>query len=224
MKFVTCGVTAEGDKEMSRVLTEYAKWNKRQMREIGVAKAYFISLGATNTTKKANPETIEQKLKASSTKYSGVPLDAILVNYELGKKGKKGLTGARMVAAIQKFDKKEASKVKAVSSAWLPAIKALDFWNKKGDVTFTKKFAPKKAQGLRQFGKEKGYATIINQTGKCIVTIANMFGQGKQNSRTVQGVLEDGLMKAVKKEIASMISYINRKYAEKFQKMKQGRI
>lgn len=216
-------VRAEGDKEFNRVLTEYAKWNKRQPMEIATAKAYFISLNAMSTTKTADKGKIAEQLSESSKKFAGVPLAAIIVNRNLGNKNKKGLTGQKMTDAITKYIKKAQSKTQFLRSGWIAAAKTLDFWNKRGDVSFSKRFAPKKPQGVRQIGNPKGFAQVNNQTAMCSVTIGNMIGQGKQQSKTVTGILEEGLIKAVKRETQSMISYITKKYQEKFDKMKRQR-
>jgi len=137
-------VKSEGEKEFQRLLNEYAKWTKRQPMEIATAKAYFVGLQAMGATKASRKEQILAKLKAPSTTNPNVELDAILVNFQLGQKEKKGLYGEKMKAAVEKFDKKEQSRTGAARSGYIAPLKTLDFWNKKGDIKFSKRFAPKK--------------------------------------------------------------------------------
>ncbi len=222
-QFLNVNVKTTGKEEFDGVLKEYRKWNDGQPQDIATAKAYFIDLNAMEATKVANPNSILEKLKASSKKYSGVPLDAILVNSNLGKKGKKGLTGQKMADAVVKFDKKQQSKISLLRSGWIQGAKTLDFWKKKGDVNFSKKFAPKRPSGIREYGRPKGWAQITNRRGECSVTVANMVGQGKQASKTVEPLLEKGMIAAFKRETQSMLTYIQRKYQEQFDKMMRKR-
>jgi hypothetical protein len=220
-KFISFNVEAKGEKEFFAVLNEYAQWNKRQPLEIAVAKAYFIDLNAMSTTKAADKGKITQELESNAKNFSGVPLAAILVNKQLGKKGKKGLTGAKMIAAVQKYIKTATSRTQAARSGWLAGAKTLDFWNRRGDVSFSKRFAPKKPQGVKEYGQPKGNAKISNQSGKAWVSIANQFGKGKQDSRTITPILLEGLQKAIARELASMKDYITKKYQEQFNRMKR---
>jgi hypothetical protein len=140
----TVNVKTEGDKELQRVLNVYGKWNKRQPQDIATAQSYFLSIDSMKETPPSNKDQILEKLKASSKEYPDVPLDAILINAALGKKNKKGLTGEKMQVAIERFDKKEQNRTGAARSGWFGSLKQLDFWNKKGDISFQKRFAPKR--------------------------------------------------------------------------------
>ena len=220
MEFAKVNVKAEGQDQFHKVLREYQKWNKRQPMEIATAKAYFISLNAMNTTKKADMTQIEAELRGNSKEYTSTPLAAILINKQLGKKNKKGLTGQKMKEAVEKYIRKATSKIQAVRSGWIAAMKTLNYWQKRGDVSFSKKYAPKKPQGVREIGQPKGYAHVNNAQGFCSVTIANQFGKGKQASKTVQGIEQKGLDKAVRMETNSMLIYIQKKYEQQFNKMK----
>ena len=110
-------------------------------------------------------------------------------------------------------------------SGWLPAIKKLDYWNRKGDsnsINFSKRFAPKKPQGIKQYGKDKGDVkpALLNTWGSnCRGSIFNFVGQGKQKSRTVNTILQTGLNAAVKDEIRSMRVYSQRKFNEQHRRM-----
>lgn len=216
------GVKVEGDKEFKKLFQDYAKWNNRQPADIINAKLYFVALNAMGTTKTADKEEIKAKLEAPSKDYPKAPLAGVLVNKQLKAKGKKGLTGAKMAEAIKKFIKKNLSRTQFLRSGWIPSIKKLDFWNRKGDISFVKRFAPKRPQGIRQYGKEKGDVIAAKPYPKCFGTIFNFIGKGKQASSTVTPILEEGLKKAVRIEMASMVRYIERKYKEKIDKFNKS--
>ena len=128
-------------------------------------------------------------------------------------------------AKVEKFIKRRASHVNFLRSGWLPAIKKLDFWNRKGDINFVKKFAPKKPVGIKQLGKDKGNVipAIVNDNGRATGLISNSVGQGKQDSSTVHPILQAGLKEAIALEIKSMRIYVERKFKEKLDKVNKGR-
>lgn len=219
-------VDIEGEREFNRVLTEYRKWATRQPREIAAAKGFFIALRAAKETKVADKEQIRTNLSAGSQKFPKVPLAAVLINRDLGKKGKKGLSGEQMAKAVEKKIKRSQSRTGFVASPWLTAAKKMDYYNQQGDVKFSKRYAPKKPTGRKPIGKAKGDA-VISPIGKAnaTCTISNFAGQGKQNSKTIRPIIMDGLNRGVKVETASMISYITRKHQEQFEKMQRtGRV
>jgi hypothetical protein len=219
-KGFTITTKIQGQKEFEQVLNEYKKWNRRQPAEIVAAKLYFVAANATNTTKTADKATIAQKLNEEAREYPDVPLAAILVNKQLKAKGKKGLTGEKMANAVQKFINKQISRVQFLRSGWLPALKSLDFFNKRGDISFTKRFAPKKPSGVKQYGKDKGQAIIPRRDAPRVWgRISNFIGRGKQDSPTVTPILQSGLNKAIAMEIRSMKLYITRKYQEQIDRV-----
>jgi hypothetical protein len=220
--FIKCSVRAEGREEFNRLQREYAKWNKRQPEETCVAKAYFIDLATQNATKFVPKDQIATNLNAPSEKDPGVPLAPILINWQLGKKGKKGLTGEKMARAVEKSIARHQRGSQAGRSGWLPGQKTLNVAYNKGDVTFNKRFAPKKPQGIKQYGKDKGYAQITRRDGYCSVTVANTFGtEGKQSSATIDKVLQDGLDTGFARENTQTISYLTKKYQAEFDRQRR---
>ena len=210
----------QGKKEFDRVMKDYLQFIKRQVSEIINAKLYFIALQIMKFTKKADANDILSKLRAPSRKYPDAPLESILINLELKRRGKRGLSGSKMADAIGKFEKRAVSHIQFLRSGWLPAMKKLDFWNKRGDISFVKRFAPKQPTGIKQYGKEKGDAiyakpNVQRTWGK----IMNYIGQGKQESPTVEPLLRAGLNRGIMEEIKSMRFYIEKKLKEKFDKI-----
>lgn len=213
-------VKANGLEEFNKTIAEYAKWSKRQPAEIANAKLYFIALQAMRATKKADKTAIVNELNAPSEKNPEISLGSILTSIELSNKGRKKGSATQFASKVQKFIRRRASHVGFLMSGWLPAIKKLDFYNRSGDISFSKRYAPKRPVGIKQFGKDKGDVTPAKQNEtNARGTIFNFIGQGKQKTPTVTGILQDGLDEGIRKEIASMREYIEKKYNEYHQKL-----
>lgn len=209
-------------REFDRTMKEYIQWSRRQPAEIVNAKLYFIALQAMNQTKAATKQTVRSSLQESSRKYPKKTIGEILTYIQLRKKNKFPRKSAGMAAQVEKFIKRRESHVQFLRSGWIPAMRKLNFWNKKGDITFVKSRAPKMPQGIKQFGIEKGSVLPARQNDvRAKGTIFNFIGKGPQASPTVQGILEDGLQKGVAAEIASMKSYIKDKVEKKHNEMKR---
>jgi hypothetical protein len=214
----------EGMKEFHKVFDEYKTWNKREGADIINAKLYFIALQAMRATKAVDKSDIPKKLGVPSRVNPEIPLVAILVNKQLAAQHKKGLSGNKMKLAIEKYIKRAQTRVGFLRAGWIPCIKKLDYWNKLGDISFIKRYAPKKPTGVKQYGKDKGdvLAAKVTTGTRSFGWIWNMVGMdNKQNSPTVDKILNDGLKEAIQSEISSMNKYIERKYTEQFQKLQK---
>jgi hypothetical protein len=211
-------------KEFQGVLNDYMQWNRRSFAEVVNQKLYFIASGATNLTKTSTKAAITLELSQPSEKYPDKTLGEVLVLKGLkarGKMPKRTSTLVKNMAGyVQKLINKRASHMQFLRAGWLPAIKKLDYWNKKGDtnsITFSKRFAPKKPAGLRQFGQDKGDVrpALLNTVGsQCKGTIYNFVGTGKQDGKRTRQILQAGLDRSVKQEIGSMRQYMLRKWGE----------
>ena len=211
--------------DFNKQFEEYAKWNKRQASSIINQKLYFIALQAMNLTKTTEKSKIANELNAQSEKYPKISLGELLVLRNLRNNGKMPKRSAtltkNMANYVQRLINTRASHTQFLRSGWVGAVKKLDYWNRKDDIssqTFSKRFAPKKPQGLKQLGKLKGDAkpALESQAGSsnCRGTIFNFIGEGKQDTKTINPILQEGLNKAVNAEIRSMRIYIERKFAE----------
>lgn len=150
---------SDNQKEFDKVFAEYMTWQKKQPSEIINGKLYFVALQAMGQTKTATKDGIRNKLMQPARITKNVPLAAILVNSKLGKAGKKGLTGVKMAKAVDKLVRAQQSRTQFLRSGWIPALKTLDYWNKRNsdNLKFVKRFAPKKPMGVKEYGKPKGY-------------------------------------------------------------------
>ena len=212
-------IRADGLEKFNRVLKEYGLWSKKQPAEIINAKLFYIARNATNTTRMADKSKIRNELESKAREYDA-PLAAVLVNKDLARKGKPGLTGKKMAQAVEKRIRSATSHVNFLRSGWLPAIKLLDYYNKRGDITFVKRWAPKQAPNLKQIGQPKGTAVYAKNTMyRCWGQIENWIGAGKQKSATVTAILQEGLNIAVQLETNSMLLYIQRKYDAKHKQL-----
>lgn len=208
-------------KEFNKVLNDYAAWNRKQPSEIVAAKLYFISLNAMNLTKTTDKNAIGAALNEPSNKYPDRTVAQMLTIRDLRNKNKKVKGAAQFAALVQKFIKRRQSHTNFLRSGWITALKKLDFWNKRGDVQFTKRWTKmKKPMGVKQFGKDKGDVKLSGWwSPRTKGTIYNFIGTGKQASNTVNPILQQGLNEAIQKEMSDMIRYIERKYNEKHDKL-----
>ena len=196
-------IDIQNEREFNKTFTEYMRWQKAQPSQIINSKLYFIALQAMRLTKAADKTNIAAKLMSPSNTNPEVPLVAILINHQLHAKNKKGLTGAAMVQAMEKYVRKAQSKTQFLRSGWIPALKTLDFYNKKDseNLKFTKRYAPKRPEGVKQYGKDKGMAKYARlDQNRVYGSISNFVGKGKQASPTVVPILMAGLNAAVKAE------------------------
>ena len=216
-------VTVTADtREFDRTMKEYIQWSRRQPAEIVNAKLYFIALQAMNETKAATKQKVRSSLQEASRKYPQKTIGEILTYIQMRKKGKFPRKSANLASQVEKFIKRRESHVQFLRSGWIPAMKKLNFWNRRGDITFVKSKAPKQPKGVKQFGVEKGSVLPARQNDvRAKGTIFNFIGEGKQASPTVQGILADGLQKGVTAEIASMKNYIKDKIEKKHNEMKR---
>lgn len=213
-------------REFQEALNEYKKFNKRAPAEVTNAKAYFICLNALKDTKRANADAIRQELNQPSTTNPRISLGHVIVQTQMknnGKMPKKFKTFAKNLGSyINKLINKRISHIGFLASGWLPAIIKLDYWNKRGDIKFSKKYAPKRDGKIKQFGREKGKVIPAkNNDLRAKTECWNQIGEGSQATTTVLGHLRDGLDKAIRKEAASMRDYVMRKYREQHEAMQR---
>lgn len=212
-------VTADTS-QFDKTMKEYIQWSRRQPSEIVNAKLYFIALQSMNTTKAATKQQVRGSLQQPSRKYPNRTLGEILTYIQLRQKGKFPRKSATLATKVEKFIKRRENHIQFLRSGWIPAMKKLNFWNKRGDITFVKSKAPKQPKGIKQFGIDKGDVDPARENMlKARGTIFNFIGEGKQASPTVQGILADGLQKGVAAEVTSMKSYIKDKFEKKHKEM-----
>lgn len=208
-------------RQFDRVFADYLLYTKKQPAEIVNSKLYFIALQAMNLTKKAEAGDIRSALSVPSKVNPAMNLGMVLTFADAKRRGKP-IKANTMAARVEKFIKRRTQHIQFLRSGWIPALKLLDFWNKRGDIRFTRRFAPRQPQGVKAYGMVKGSArnARLNES-RVRGWIENQIGQGKQASKTVKTILRDGLQKGIYKEIASMRQYIERKYNQKHDDMKR---
>lgn len=199
-------------KAFDKALKDYMVFTNKSVSEVINAKLWFITREAINKTPHVERSTIASELSNSATDYPGVPLGAILTNIAQKKKGRKGLTGRDMTVALKKFIGARQRSTHFLRAGWLPALRIFDLANKRGDIKFSKRFAPKLARGVKQYGKDKGSAIYArpNQV-RAFGEIENSVEGGKNPNARVGDIIRKGLQEAINKEVASMRTYIERK-------------
>lgn len=208
------------------VFKEYQKWSKRQPAETVNAKLYFIARQAVNLTRKASAQAIRASMSAPAKYYKGLTTaEALaLIQHRKTKKGlpKKRETLKRLLSiwAARVLGNK-INRIGFLASGWLPAIRGLDRMNKKGDIAFVRRFAPKISAKVKQYGKEKGGVKAaqlaIIARGEIWNDVGNSAAQASPN---VKRFKEEGLRNSVQAEIHSMAEYIQRKWREQFDRMR----
>jgi hypothetical protein len=207
----------EGVDEFNEVLKKYTQTTNRSVAEICNAKAYFIDLRWMNEIPKADAQTIINKWRAMSKKYSNVPFEAIFINWKLGKQGKKGLTGQKMINAIQKLEDRSRKNIGFLKSGCIPALRDLNNERRLGNIQFVKSNMNglKQPVGIKQYGKKKGYVIPARPTDtQPFCEVGNTTGaEGDQaNSHSEAGDLKQNALRiAFNKEMISMVDYIERK-------------
>lgn len=199
-------------RQFDKTLKEYMQFTKRSVAEVANAKCWFIARNATNTTKAVDRSKIDAELDAPSRINPEAPLAAILVNKQLRGKGMKGVSGSQMQAAIKKLKAARKRSINFLRSGWLPAVRILEYHLKKGDIQFSKRYAPKLNRQTKQFGREKGAAIYARpERERTFAEIENAVYGGKKPSPRVHDLIVEGLQKAITQEVASMKTYIERK-------------
>ena len=193
-------------------LSEYLKYSSRSLTEAVNQHAYFVARNATQTTHAADKSNIESKLRAGSRNYPDAPLAAIIVNTQLGKRGKKGLSGSRMASAVEKLIRIRKSHVNFLRAGWIPAVKLL------GSIV-PKRGGGKIPSGTDKKGRNFGGAVAAKDRAilfwKPIATLWNSSFSDKKTRKMVEG----GAQKALNMEVESMHKYIAMKQEQAAKKL-----
>jgi hypothetical protein len=201
-------------KAFDKALDEYMQFTKRSVAEVINAKCWFIARNAILMTEKTPVSRIDSELSAPSREYAPAPLAAIIINSRQKKKGEKGLTGRKMANAVRKMIAARHRAVNFLRSGWLPAVRILEQAVKRGDINFSKRYAPKKDSTVKQYGTDKGTAIWAKPNYERVYgQIENAVQGGRLANKTarVHTILTTGLQKAINAEIASMRTYVERK-------------
>jgi hypothetical protein len=206
-------------KEFDKVLDAYMVFQKRAPADVINTKLYYIARNATSLTKHSDKGKIETELRGKARDYDA-PLAAVMINSQLGAKGEKGLYGPKMEKAISKLIRQRKASVNFVRSGWKNAIVMLEaYLRQKGELTFARRWqstAPVDKATMSKKNFEKlGKATVarIERGPRVWGEIQNDIG-GKDSGHKAElaNIKQDGLQKAVDKEVASMRVYLDRKF------------
>ena len=223
------------DKEFRQTLRQYIQVSRRTIPEIVNSKAYFIARRAIYETPKANKLAIGKSLSKlllslkttakggkmvlkTVTRYgrlgqtSQVPLAALLVNWQRGQRGKPGLYGEKMKAAVEHFILNRQRTIAFIRSGWLPAVKILAPFVK------SKKGAAPNDPETKQHGRQKGGAVPAREGFRVAARIENAIAAGGKNAEhhgeAVNKYAIPALQRAFANEEASMRQYMEDKLKE----------
>jgi hypothetical protein len=204
-------------KDFDAAMKKYMEFTKKSIPEIVNTKALYVARAAVSLTATVDKTKIEAELKAQARNGKG-PLAAIVVNAQRGRKGEKGLFGAKMAAAVNKLIRIRKRGANFLRAGWIPAIKALSpFVKQKGGAASIK--------GVKAFGAPKGGALVAKPSPiwSCKAEIWNSVSGGKDkqpsNAPRVTRLIVDGLQKAINKEKDSILAYIKKKTDEGLKKL-----
>ena len=214
------GVNIELDlTQFNKAMDQYVKFQKRLPADIINGKLYYIARNATMTTKSSDKGKIETELRGHSKEHPTAPLAAILINYQLGKQNKKGLTGEKMARAVEKFISKRKQSVNFVRAGWKNAIQILEtYMRSKGELPFVRRWAsmaPVDKETMKKKNTENLGTSIparIERIGSVWGEIQNdVHGKNGKDLTLLDTIKTKGLQEAVNKEVRSMQIYLDRK-------------
>lgn len=215
-------------------MDQYRRLTSKTVAEIVNTKAYYIALNALNSTQHANIADIraelgqivtvkykdkkgkERKKKtfaaALSRKHGDqqVPLAEILVNAERKKQGQPLIFGKELTSEMRKLYARRIRSVNFVRAGWIPAIKGLTPLAKKDGST--QRDTSVKAAGEPKGGVIPGRQSDI-WTSVCKI-YNDVVGSDNKPSNYVNNIKNIGLQKAINKEAASMMAYVDKKLQE----------
>ncbi len=138
-------------RQFDKALADYMVFQKRTPADVVNAKLMWVAIQAIGLTKKADKGEIERTLLGKSN-ISTAPLAAVIINSQLGKRGEKGLTGAKMSQAITKLIAERKRAVNYVRAGWKNAIVILEkYLGTKGELNFARRGAPHKDKEAMKF-------------------------------------------------------------------------
>ena len=190
--------------DFNLILKDYLKFSKREIAEVLNTKMYYILCGATQDIKKIESPAIESDLRGPSKVNPTAPLAAILVNTSRKRSGKRGLFGAKMKTAIEKF-----IAAKKRTSAYLAST----------PIGSIREFAPyvrrkmgyKADTRTKQRGTPKSMGYPVRDMNKSTMTASTIIKiKDKKNNSRVMAVLTEGIQRAFNRETKSMVEYISR--------------
>ena len=213
--------------EFQATLEKYVQYNKREFSSIVNTKAYRIAVVACAKTYRPPKGKIAREIselveyfkrtksgrtiKKFTSSASGAPIAALLINWARGKRGKKGLQGADMAAAVKKFVAKRENARAFLASGWIPAIKRLAGLADRGSKTGGNVGSPD--SDVRRIQNPKG--SVIPATGSGTKVAAKIINEATSKPSTTFDPLGKyglpALQAGVDAETASMRGYIEGK-------------
>ncbi len=225
--------------EFDATLAEYLKVSSRGYATAINTKLYYIALRAIAFTPRADKLKIGKSLSPliyefgeagqrslrMVTRYdyfgrsAAVPVAALLINAERGKKGKPGYYGAKMRRAIKNFIARRQRSVSFLKAGWIPAVKTLA-------PLADKKQAPEMGEKPTTAGHPKGRAVAASAGSEMAGLIANSVGHsgphGAKRWAALKRYGQPALQRAINEESASMVEYMAGKAREAARQLNIG--
>ena len=190
------------------VMNEYMKYSHRSNEESVNIHAKYVAGSWYGFIHKSDKDKIHSDLMMPSNKNPNIPIAAILVNMNLGKKGKKGLSGATMTKAVEKFIRIRKSHINYLRSGAALAYKLMKLFVPKTDKSEIN-MSDVKIFGLVNGGAKPARTSLTDWT-----PLASIWSQVKVDNEESVKKIETAAQQAVNKETMNMADYIKRKQNE----------
>jgi hypothetical protein len=189
-------------------MNEYMKYSHRSNEDAVNIHAKYVAGNWFGLIPTAKKDKVKSDLMSPSDNNPKAPIAAILVNKNLGKKGKKGLYGEAMAKAVEKFIRVRQSHVNYLRSGAALAYKLMKLF-------VPKSYKPEinmndiKVIGLINGGAKPARTSLTDWT-----PMASIWSQVKVNNAESVKKIEMAAQQAVNKETVSMVEYIKQKQNE----------
>ena len=184
--------------EFNRTFAEYMKYTNKTAASALNTKMVYILQGAIRKTKKASALAIRSQLNA------GFPSMKERIVMKLAKEHGEKISKREVRLRAKRLLGAKIRSIGFVLSGWLPAMKKTLPYSEKKSVIVPS-----------QRGKDKGGAKPAPLSGStyCSAESWNEVS-GNPPSAFVQQVKMDGVAKSFAKEIASMVTYLEKKWKD----------
>jgi hypothetical protein len=189
-------------------MNKYMRYSNRSNEDAVNIHAKYVAGKWYSLIPKGDKTKISGYLTGPSKPNHQAPIAAILVNRDLGKKGKRGLFGQQMANAVEKYIRKESSHINYLRSGAALAYKLMKLFVPKGNR------AEINVSDIQIKGLNNGGAKPARTSLSDWVPIASIWSKVKVSNDVSVKKIEDTAQKAVNLETVSMVEYIKEKQNE----------
>lgn len=193
-------------RKFDEAIREYVKYSRKDLTTIVNQKLYWVCINAIGETFKADKQTITNDLDKESNTMPGLTVAEAMAVVNARKKNLR-LTKSELKRDANKIKQRRKRAVGFLRSGWIPAIKRVAPY---AEVKTAAKRASREDSRLR--GKEKGGAAPALKAANADVVMASAWNDIiADNNPRAQQYMQVGLQRAMDREAASMMQYVQNK-------------